>query len=713
MKKSLSIAAILLGAAQAVSAEELTVRTGEHDGYTRLVVQIPADTGWILAQTKNGARLNVALDDVTFETGAVFRRLTQNRLSALSQKKPGDALELQFGCDCVASSFLYKDTMIVVDIAPAASLPPLSEDIPPPLLPKAAVQENPLETVQKTEAVTLPLLNSNARQFENQLSTKLLQGSDRSIVDLNLTPAGPRSTGFQNAPLLPSDLEANINVTSILDELNDLLGPDLIELERQPSCMTNAEIGFDTWSDLRPFSKQVASARAALFHEFDRVDRERALGLARLYAYHGFGVEALAMLDLAMPDESERQRIVTIAQILDERSVDEPNPFQGQQRCDSDAAFWSVLSEGVLAKDAQLTSIEHAFARLPDHLRKQIGPRLSEIMVEGGQLEAARRVLRSVDRVENASSADTSKAKAAIAEAEGDGQETELRLTEAIEAEDAGSEAPLSLARLIEKRWSERGAVSPKELGLAAAFQIEYRESEMHPMLQRAHAVALSLSNDFDQAMDTALKIPKGQDHEGAVNRVVQILVERSDDITFLRHTIGLSGNISKVLTTETAVSVAERLVELGFASRAFALANRPQDKSFRSKRARLRAHASILQGRPHQALLELEGDISQDALALKTRALQDIGDFVQAGQLLGDANDHDEANRLFWLAGQSDAITEELEAKYGTVNDLTQTLTRSPERRPGKPLADAENLLQDSAGTRENISTLLETLKD
>ena len=143
MIRAALLTSVLIAVAGVACAQDVTVRSGEHDGYTRLVVKVPPDTDWILKQTKNGARLNVALEGVKFQTDSVFQRLTQNRLSAISQSNADDALLMEFGCDCAATAFLYRDTMIVVDIAPGSFLPPLTSDIPPPALPEALHEKKP------------------------------------------------------------------------------------------------------------------------------------------------------------------------------------------------------------------------------------------------------------------------------------------------------------------------------------------------------------------------------------------------------------------------------------------------------------------------------------------------------------------------------------------------------------------------------------------
>ncbi len=702
----------LIAVAGSAAARDLTVRSGEHDGYTRLVVQVPQDTGWVLKQTKNGARLNVALKDAIFETGSVFQRLTKNRLATISQLDPGGALELEFGCDCVASAFLFKRTMIVVDIAPGTFLPPLTSDIPAPVLPKAPEEDTASEPDQTLDKLALPLLNLNANGFEDQLSMRLLHGADRGIVDLDLAQAGPRASTYDQSLFIPSEVERNVQVTSILDDLNGLLGPDIPQVERRPPCVSSAELAFEEWTDDRSFSEQAAQLRSGLFQEFDTIDKTHALQLAKLYAYSGFGAEAKTALDLLGEDTAEVKRIAAVSHVLDNGPLTGANPFSGLQRCDSDAALWAVLSEGHLHSDANLTAIEQAYVRLPDHLRRHVGPPLSEILVDGEELEAARRVLRSVDRVKTQTSASVTQAKAKVSSAEGDAHQTDALLTEVIESSDATLEAPLALARLVDKRWIERGAIAPQEIDLAESYTVEFRRAEIGPRMQRTHAVALSLGQEFDAALDLIAELPEDTENAKALNRVVYILTERADDATFLRRILSMPTEQTLNLTTDAAITVASRLAELGFPRQAIALAKRPQDKVRRGERARLRAKAALLAQHPHQAILELADDPTGAAVALRAEALVVVGDYAKAGALMRASDRINEANRLFWLADQSSEADLEHDTKYSAVVQATQRLMTPQPRVPDKPLADAEKLLQDSVEARQKIAELFKVLQ-
>lgn len=701
----------LLSLASPAMAQNVPVRSGEHEGYTRLVAQVPANTEWRIQHTKNGARLRVAIDGVTFETGSVFKRLTQNRLVSVSQKEPGAALELEFGCDCVAKPFIYKDTMIVVDIAPGPRPLPLHEDIPPLALPKAPKQDALQAIPHSLSTVPLPLMTLNAHQIDDQLSTRILQGSDRGILGLSLTQIGPRASALVDTVSIPADLVTNINVTSIMDELDGLLGPDILQLEPEPACINNRELGFETWSDERSFHEQVATLRMSLFQEFDHVDSKVAMKLAKLYAYYGFGAESEKLLELLGQSTPETARISAINGVLDGDFSFDPNPFADLQRCEGYAALWAVLTENTLAQDVNLDAVEQSFARLPDHLRRAVGPLLSETLTRANKLEAARRVTRALGRVETQPSVDTTKAKAAIAEAEGNEPKAKAFLTEVATAPEATLDAPLALARLIEKRWSERSSVSTQEAELLAAYSIEFRRSEITSTLMRAQAVAYSLGQEFDQALDMVSQIPSESERDAALNKVTIILAERADDTTFLRRILSLPDKNSQALDTKTALVVADRLAALGFATPAFALTNRAGDTRHQSERALLRARTVMMTGRPHQALLEIGEDTSEDAMEIKRQALETTGALQAAAELTRDAGNADAANRLFWLADLPEEVDPSEAGKYGQITEDSEKLKNPPPRAQDKPLADAANLLQDSQEARQRIRGILTSL--
>lgn len=710
MIRALILGVALIAAATGAAAQNVRVRSGEHDGFTRLVLNVPPGTDWALSRLKNGARLSVRLDDVTFDTQSVFARLTERRLDSITQTKPGAALEMKFGCECAASAFLYKNTMIVVDIAPQKALPPISADIPPPILEHLS-KPSALRDLPVQNGLAEPLLRLSANGLQDQLMSRVVQGADREIVELNLAPAGPRSSVATQIPQVPLDLPAHIEVSSILDELGTLGEPPFESFEPQPACISDAEIGFDTWSDGRPFAVQVANLRVALYQEFDRVVPETALTLAQVLTYFGFGAEAIQALRLTGHATPQGNRVQTIAQIIDDRTPTEPNPFTGLQRCDGEAALWAVLAAGQLKPEAQLDQIEQSYLKLPDHLRRHLGPKLAEILVQAQNLEAARRVLRSVERVEAEERPGATLAKAAVAKAEGKAEISEALLNDVISNPTAEVEAPLALARLIEKRWAERGSVSNRQMDLVAGYALELRNSDLGPVMARSQAVALSLRNQFDPAFEILNAHTAENTWDGTRNRVLQMLAERADDLTFLRLAMQMNLPQAGGLTTETAILLAKRFADLGFADQARTLANQGQDSGYNHERSRLRARAALLRGQPNDALAELGKDRTEPAQRLRAQALAQTGDYEAAVEILRQIGEEDKATRLSWIEGLPTDTGASTDSRIGHLVELSQALSEPIERFPRKPLQDATALLHSSMQTREQIAELLTTV--
>ncbi|MEX0306361.1 MAG: hypothetical protein AB3N12_03140 [Ruegeria sp.] len=699
---------ILISLGTSASAQALRVRSGEHDGYTRLVVQVPPGTGWVLDQHQNGARLNIAIDKATFDTAAVFERLTGNRLQSLRQAEPGSALEMTFGCECVASAFLHRQTMVVVDIAPGTFTAPRETLAPPmPALPTNTVTFDPLPVEIPATELALPLLHLSQRKFEGRLTSRILQSADREVVDLELAGVGRRHSARIGPLKSAGELVPNLRISSVLDDVQGLTNLAVPQIDAKPECITDNELAFETWSGPYSFSDQVATLRVGLYQEFDRVDHARALKLAKLYTYFGFGAEARQALDLLPDATPEQRRLTAIASAMDGLPAHTPNPFEGQQRCDGLVALWALLTEGALQPDVQLNAVERSFGQLPRHLRNHLGPTLAEMLVTAGQLEASRRILRAVERVQEIEPTVVTLTKAKIADAEGNTDAAEALLTEVVTAPDATSEAPLALARLIEKRWSDRGAVSPRDLDLAAGYARELRKSELGPMMARTYTLALALSQDFDSAFKGIEGASETHDWRRTLDQVFHLLAERADDITFLRHAVGLQDRTRDTLAVETVVSMADRLADLGFSTQAYALADRPQDQERSQDRARLRARADLLDGRPHQALLEIAEDTSDAAQEIRAQAMMQIQDFEAAARALNKIGKTAAADRQFWLAG-SDNVDEEPSTVFADLTRIRMSLAQPIERQPEKPLADASALLQQSATAREQIIDML-----
>lgn len=105
----------------------------------------------------------------------------------------------------------------------------------------------------------LPLLTMTEQGIKDQLSTRLLQGTDRKLLDLKLAPVGPRNTAPSGTSAVPPQLSSNVRLTTVLDDLQNVLNAELQPIDHRPACISTAELNFASWSGDTPFPTSISS----------------------------------------------------------------------------------------------------------------------------------------------------------------------------------------------------------------------------------------------------------------------------------------------------------------------------------------------------------------------------------------------------------------------------------------------------------------------
>ncbi len=115
----------LLSALPLAAQQAVPVRSGEHDGFTRLVLHISPDVAWELEQSRGRAAMVFPEQSLSFAIEQVFDRIGKTRIADVSatQAASGSALELVLPCSCEVKSFAFNDRYIVVDVYDGPPLP--------------------------------------------------------------------------------------------------------------------------------------------------------------------------------------------------------------------------------------------------------------------------------------------------------------------------------------------------------------------------------------------------------------------------------------------------------------------------------------------------------------------------------------------------------------------------------------------------------------
>lgn len=141
-----SLVAIL--ACAPAQAETVAVRAGEHDGFTRIVVDLPEGTGWALGRSEAGYELRLDRRDVDFDLRRAFAPIQRDRIADMVPAPGGGRLTLVVTCECHAAAFATASGGVAVDVRtgppgpgaayeePLAPFPgPVQEGARPSLLP--------------------------------------------------------------------------------------------------------------------------------------------------------------------------------------------------------------------------------------------------------------------------------------------------------------------------------------------------------------------------------------------------------------------------------------------------------------------------------------------------------------------------------------------------------------------------------------------------
>lgn len=726
--------------------ETSTVRSGEHDTFTRLTLPIPPDSDWSIDREENSAKLTVKSPDLQFDTSLAFDRIPRTRLLALSATAPYGELSMRFGCDCELESTLRTDGLLVIDIKDRQSDTVDDDGITLPPLHRAlgssrsesrnADAHSPLEqreTGLESNAAIDPTVPGDPSEPEIRLKSpsvglniserRLLEQIGRAANQGLLSPVGippdekkgivvppGSSTPYSGPPqILPLNVTAETSVDQGFAGVSDALKGG----SRNTACISESFVGISEWGDGRSLVEQVADARGAVYGEFDRPDSAAIKQLAKTYLFFGFGAEASHALDLMSDNSLEITFLRTMASILDGETMPSSNPFEDQESCGGETALWSVLAGGSPSRARDGDEIQQAFARLPDHLRKLLGPDLSQSFAKVGKTEIAASILRSMDRVGDGEIPGKDFADAIVRKSSGDVSDAIRKLDRVVEKNSDYS--PQALIELIDIHWLERKPTTPAITELAEAYETELKTSSVGPDMRRALVYSLSLNGRFEDALQTVERITRRDGSEAGLDAklaVMDAMVDNAADPSFLKYALANRNDIAQHGSAVLRSKSARRLLALGFPQAALdtlATEAKPADEDVML----MRAQAAIALGQPHRAMVELLSVSSNEAQELRAKAMQTYGDYRLAGQTLMNTGNAAEASRWLWLADAPEMISVDEPSYYTQLAEATDQLVQSPDDTTDlPPLTNAQALLEESRSARETIDQLFDVLR-
>ena len=693
-------------------AQTLPVRSGEHGGFSRLVVDLPGEVAWQLDPQKEAAGYLLRFPDrgFGFDTGTVFDRIGTGRVAAVTSPTPG-TLAIDLACDCVIAAQLVGQRMLAMDIS-AADQPEDTEAAtampPQPDWASLPRRPDPFERllVQELEAA---LPTEEERAIEQAFAEEIASAATYGLLSLNRRPAPAPAPA---APVASPDatVAPQMPETTMEDVARMFLdrgGADRRIRLNGDRCLPETSLSIGDWGGEGSYPQQIGALRTRLTGEFDRPHPETVAALARLYLHVGFGAEARSVLDMA--DVPEAATLSSLARIIDDEDAGS-GVFAGQAHCDTPAAMWAVLGAepGAVPDQINENAVLNAFESLPPHLKQLLAARLSDGLHAAGATKAARSVLARVKRGIDALPPDIKLAEAQIDAPERDVTETMAQLEEI--AETAGPEtSAAAVESLISLAAREDRPVAPGMTELASAYVTEYRGTEEAAKLWRAHIRALLSQVRIGEALSeiaTSEDID-AQTRDDMRSEVFRALVTRADDVTFLRHVVtdlrpGTADSSDQVLA-----AAIDRLLTLGLADEAMAAITQLDMPASDRMRQLLTARAHLGLAQPEEAELTLLGLQGDEAQALRIEARLQMGDYAYAADVYSAEGQADDLRQAAWIAGDWQRLPAD--GEDDPLSEAAQ-LAVQPTVVPDNTLSATGALADEAAQSRKTLRALLDS---
>ncbi|WP_417587700.1 hypothetical protein [Pararhodobacter oceanensis] len=631
-------------------AQGFPVTTGEHDGFTRVVIHAPPGTGWELEGDARGQVVRLTPDTAQLDISRVFTRIARTRLSEV-QAEAG-ALRLDLACDCELRSWEERPGLIVIDIAdPAPDAPSPAVALSPSELPTLALPAPETtasapgfsasgigETLARrhmSERITIPpeaaeMPATAAAALTAELGSSLAEALGQGLLEAAVPGDTTPPVQLLDAPHESADLPANMRVTNVTQRRDPDAAP---EPQIADICRDADALAFLETPMTEPFGQVYGRLSRGLYGEFDQPDAEVRRGLIELYLASGFGAEARALIANHSDPVYGRELLIGLADVFERRNSNSRMRLAQLTGCEGPASVMAVLA-GAASEDlhSAAPAIALIFTGFTPAMRAMIGVDLAKRLIEADAVDAARVVVGSTRRSEWVDPTVLDLIDARLDQARGFSDVAFARLTHAQSRDTPGVLARLLLAletgnRADAELLATAEALASTERGNAEGIEIM-------AVIVRSHAFSGAHAAGFAALDRIASWRPEHSETRVRMGQLADVMwlsvAQKADDLSFMQLVLGRDDwRDEGALRLETRQALAARFVDQGLASTALTLVPEAQDHT--SEMLRARAHIEL--GDPQAALEILTDRDSPEAALLRARALEALGENARAAE--------------------------------------------------------------------------------
>jgi len=745
--------------------EPVAVVSGEHEGYTRLVLSISPDREWELFVDQNSASLVFTSQKLEFDDSKVFARIAKTRLVSTFSEQSETAAKytMNIGCDCEVNAFAYLEKYIVVDIVdrpettintpPARNFTPKSRaiskpdgnDRPPEIVswirprapyyvsspdrvnfplqmdgsglaqtqkPDAPPRVSRTDRVREVPSATIQTdreLQEAVDVARNSLLQQLTLAADQGLLDLNRpSPEIVQEVAQEEFPAIfeEEEDETQILIQTVLvrDALAARGGRNL----QNDRCPSPEDLDIASWGSGDDFFDELSSARQGLLGEFDEPDFAEVERLIRTYLRYGFGAEARSYLLESRQNIAQYSLLLDIAAIVDGQTVQDGGPLSQAIECGGAASLWALV--GVYpAVDAGIDdkpSIVDAFAKLPPDIRRLVGPRLAAAFLDRGFEVIARRVVDILER-------------APLMQAEGSAPEAAQAFTAlANDNSLVATDALIALATLQLTQNQRPPQNLLMDLGTGAKI---WRGTQKGGELRRLEALWMAKQGREAEAIDLLVaEIERDSSNADLLRKTAEEILSAlsvSEDQSYGYAEV-VDTYIGFISENEDAgklrLEIAAKLLLVGLPDFAIEIL-RPMLQRNELDAILIGAAANIQAYRPDTAVVLLNGVAGDAARKLRVQAYLGMGDFERALAQLNQFSVRQAAIvRPYWFNGdwekvvKTNSFAAEIRAQYFPLGGGSSSGTDKLSLNGAIALTALQKLLIDSQARRTDMENVL-----
>ncbi|MXQ08166.1 hypothetical protein GQ651_09960 [Alphaproteobacteria bacterium GH1-50] len=696
MIRCLAVLLAILAAAPAW-AVQVSVRAGEHNGFTRVVLEFDERPDWTAGRVDGGYAVRFPkIENLSADMSRAFDFINRNRLADIRGRDGSNEVAVLLACECYATFGNYRDTLIVIDIRdgvpgenvayqsplpPGPSLSPtavfdLAVTLQAPVAPPLARTENiPTIIAAPPDRERVPRLiepdmpsaptvhdAGNLRVASSQDPPDQERINDAvDIVAANIARAttqgllqviDPQMKDTREPRPEPEEI-ANLSVDTAIERAVASAFDEAIASRATGNCISPDDLDLTAWGDESGLAR-IGPARAEATKEDGTLDPEKMRDLAHAYLYLGFGAEARSVADHTL--SSHQPLIRAMADIIDNGATASP-VFAEQFGCSPLAGLWRALAGPFQASELprDLSGLLEAFSAFPLHLRIHLGPILAERLRVAGLPEESRIALNTVIRAGNSTTQQAlTSARLELTGTRADAARARLvALTNG-----TGLTAGEALLELLNDAAARGVDPDPKWVDDAPSLIRALRGTDVASQLASSMlrgAIALDRFDETRRSL-TESKLPLNPDDMPALtDALLDAAVERADDARFLRAEIAFPNRIaSSDRDVGLNLRLASRLLDLGLFERADLYAGAlPPD----ADAGLLLAKIDLRLGRHEDALAHLDGVTTEAAAVTRAEILATAGRAAEAADAFFAVADEARGRQNAMRAAQWDRL--------------------------------------------------------